>query len=63
VRPPFLVRKIPMMQEATVAQAICAVYTFEFATRQFEPAIIRKTLRFEITHYVELARIRSPVRR
>ena len=50
MRPPFLVRKIPMMQEATVAQDICAVYTFEFATRQFEAAIIRETLRFEITH-------------
>jgi len=39
-----------MMQEATVAQAVCAVYTFEFATRQFEAAIIRETLRSEITH-------------
>jgi hypothetical protein len=29
----LLVRKTPMMQEATVARAICAVYTFELPTR------------------------------
>lgn len=38
------------MQEATVAHAICAVYTFELATRRLRRAIIQVTLRFEITN-------------
>jgi hypothetical protein len=50
VRLPFLVRKIPMMQEATVAHATCAVYTFELATRPLRLAIIQDTLRFEIAN-------------